>query len=312
VKSNSCIISCPLCNKEQSELLFKKGTKLFPVNVSICKNCGFVFLNPRWSEERVKFYYRYEYDLFHRPLPLKHKIEGYEDIHAKEVYERIFNNVELDEVKNILDVGAGNGEILNYFRQRLNSLENLYAIEPSIKCKRKIQENGGQIISKSIFDNLDFYKNNIDLIIIRHTLHLLYNPLKALEKIESLLTSKGVVYIAIPDVLHPKTEIAYLIAHLSYFSKYTLCFACNQVGLEDFVIKECIKNNELYGIFRKGDKVYEVPEIYEYQKLFICNKLKKGKMNLFRIKLKRLVASVIPTFVLRKILLVKRIYGNRL
>lgn len=312
MKNNLCTISCPLCNKEQSEVLFRKGTKLFPVNVSICKNCGFVFLNPRWSEERVEFYYRCEYDLFYRSLPFKHKIGGNDDIRAKEVYNRISNNIELGEVENILDVGAGNGEILNYFRQRLTSLKNLYAIEPSATCRKKIQENGGQIISESIFDNLDFYKNKIDLIIMRHTLQHLYNPSKALEKIESLLTNKGFVYTADSDSLHPKTAMAYSITKLSYFSKYTLRFACNQVGLEDLVIREFIKNNEVYGIFRKGDRVYKVPEIYEAQKLFICNKLKKEKINLLRIKLKRLIASVIPTFVLRKILLAKRSYGNRL
>lgn len=150
MKNNLCIINCPLCNKNQSEILLRKGTELSPVNVSICRDCGFVFLNPKWNEERTEFYYRYEYDLFHRPLPLKQKIIGEETVCAREVYERISNNVELGEVKNILDVGAANGEILNYFGQKLASWENLYAIEPSIKCKRKIQENGGQIISESI------------------------------------------------------------------------------------------------------------------------------------------------------------------
>ncbi len=216
VKNNTCTISCPLCNKEESELLFRKGTKLFPVNVSICRNCGFVFLNPRWTEERMKFYYRDEYDLFHRPLPLKGKIIGDKNHHAKEVYECISNKVELGEVRNILDVGAANGEILNYFRQKTNFSRNLYEIEPSIKCKRKVQQNGGEVIAESIFDNLDFYKDKIDLIIMRHTLEHFYNPLKALEKIESLLSNKGVVYIAVPDVLHPITGMAYSISHIGH------------------------------------------------------------------------------------------------
>ncbi len=82
--------------------------------------------------------------------------------------------------------------------------------------------------------------------------------------------------------------------------------------MKDLFIKECVENNELYGIFKKGEKTYKIPKVYEIQKLFICNKLKKEKMNLLKIKLKRLVVSVIPTIVLRKILLAKRNYGNRL
>lgn len=312
VKNNICTISCPLCNKGESELLFRKGTKLFPVYVSICRNCSFVFLNPRWTEERMNSYYMYEYDLFHRPLSSKDKIVKNEGVNAIGVYECISNNVELSKVKNILDIGAGNGEILDYFRQRLTPSKNLYAMEPSTKCKRKIQEIGGKIIAESIFDNLNFYKNKMDLIIMRHTLEHFYNPSKALKKTESLLTNKATIYIAVPDALHPDTAMAYSIAHLSYFSKYTLRFACNQAGLKELIVKEDIKNNEIYGIFTRGDGTDKIPKIYEAQKLFICNRLKKEKMNLLRIKLKRLMASVIPTIVLRKILLAKRIYGHRL
>lgn len=57
-------INCPLCDNDKIEKLLSLGNKLFPLNISICRNCGFVFHNPRFNEQEWDNYYLKDYDLY--------------------------------------------------------------------------------------------------------------------------------------------------------------------------------------------------------------------------------------------------------
>ncbi len=59
-------VSCPICHANDPELLHKIGMFGLPANFSLCKNCGFGYLNPRWTKERYDYFYAKEYDTHYR------------------------------------------------------------------------------------------------------------------------------------------------------------------------------------------------------------------------------------------------------
>ena len=60
-------IDCPLCSGNNYTKLSHKGQFGIPTYVVICKTCGLVYLNPRWSDERYRKFYSDEYDKYYRP-----------------------------------------------------------------------------------------------------------------------------------------------------------------------------------------------------------------------------------------------------
>lgn len=138
-------VNCPLCNYDKSKRLFSLGNKLFPLYISICQNCGFVFQNPRFSEQEWNNYYLMDYDIYHRPLPLLNVKLANPDKNAKDILCRL-KNINFTDIKNILDIGAGHGDILNYFNNATNFEENLLAIEPSAECRKNLGRQGVKVI----------------------------------------------------------------------------------------------------------------------------------------------------------------------
>jgi len=49
-------INCILCGNNRPENISKVGQYLFPTFVSICQNCGLVFLSPRWNKNKYKYF----------------------------------------------------------------------------------------------------------------------------------------------------------------------------------------------------------------------------------------------------------------
>lgn len=54
-------IVCPICNKNDEKIIAKKVKPKIRQNVVICKTCGLVYLNPRWTKDRYDQYYSREY-----------------------------------------------------------------------------------------------------------------------------------------------------------------------------------------------------------------------------------------------------------
>lgn len=251
-------VKCPVCCVESSTSLFKFGTSLFPINVSICDRCGFIFQNPRVSEQDWNDYYETGiYDKFHRPRPVKSE----KPVNATGMitYNRVRSfishssdaqhnsDVDYNKTDNqiyICEVGAGNGDVITSFEGG-----QLFAIEPSENCREVLKEKGITVLGKSINSINDNVNINFDILLMRHVLEHIYYPKKLLDDIISLMSDNGILYVAVPNILTPNYLNSFTYPHISYFSKYSLTYMCQRAGFEVCEIQE--ENDEIWCILKK-------------------------------------------------------------
>ena len=104
------------------------------------------------------------------------------------------------------------------------------------------------------------------MIIFRHVLEHLLDPVAALEKVTQAMSPQGVLYIAVPDMLHPDGSLSdfwYRCVHTYYYSKTTLRRIAARAGLQPVAIQE--ESSELWAIFRKGQAAVEPAPVSAYQ-----------------------------------------------
>lgn len=251
-------VKCPVCSTGNPTCLFRFGTSLFPINISMCDNCGFVFQNPRVSEQDWNDYYETGiYDKFHRPRSTK----GEKPVNTTGIitYNRVWgfislsSNVQQDSTIDfnktynkikICEIGAGHGDIITSFKGG-----QLFAIEPSEDCQEVLKQKRVTVLGKSINSINDNVNINFDIILMRHVLEHIYYPKKLLDDIVSLMSDNGILYVAVPNILTPNYLNSFSYPHISYFSKYSLTYLCQRAGFEMCKIQE--EKDEIWCILKK-------------------------------------------------------------
>jgi 2-polyprenyl-3-methyl-5-hydroxy-6-metoxy-1,4-benzoquinol methylase len=262
----------------------------FPTFVSICKVCGLVQLNPRWSETSYREFYQNKFDEFYREASFNSK-------KIKTILYRMKKyGFYMASPKNILDIGAGHGDALVYLRDHLYTESRCFAIEPSFECSNHLQTNQIELISKSIEDDWeDNYENFFDFIILRHVLEHIFDPELVLKKIAKVLKDDGVLYLSVPNALKPTYPIRnnhFRNVHIYYFNRLSLenLFCLSGLKSEKMVEGDSFLSSELFCFVRTSKTSGYISENEEFssaQKKIYFKRLRLEKYRVF-VFLKRL------------------------
>jgi SAM-dependent methyltransferase len=271
-------VACVLCGKSETRPIASKGQFGWATHVSICKNCGLVFLNPRWTKDGYNDFYTREYDLFYRFD--EEQASEKELRKAKTVWGRLEQYTPA-RFASALDIGCGLGWCLHTIQQ-VSPGTAIAGIEPSDICSEHfVHEIGGELVARDV--DSDWHLANLerfDLIIFRHVLEHMLDPLAVLEKVAQGMSPQGVLYIAVPDMMHPDgslTDFWYRCVHTYYYSKTTLARIAARAGLEPVTIQE--ENSELWAIFRKGQGGTEPEQLSVYkQQIAALNQYKRKRL----------------------------------
>jgi 2-polyprenyl-3-methyl-5-hydroxy-6-metoxy-1,4-benzoquinol methylase len=267
LKAEFVDVACHICSTpEPTKLICESGHRGFPTYVSICKGCGLVFLKPRWTKERYQQFYETEYDHYYRPQVLHSAPAEKRYAKAERIWARI-SAYALTNPSVILDIGCGMGWNLDFLRRELAPVEIL-GIESSRQCASHLQGViGGQLLSDDV-DSLWHIgnENRFDLIIMRHTLEHFLDPVSALHKVAHVLSPKGLLYIAVPDMMSPRSPLLtnwFRVVHTYYYSATTLERTVAMSGLRPIALKR--DGFELWGIFQLGTHIPEQVSVYREQ-----------------------------------------------
>lgn len=275
-------IPCPICGNEDLYIISRKCQFGLPCCVSICPNDGLVFLSPRWSKERYKRFYADEFDTSYRPSVLTPTIDDPTYRNIKKICMRLDQLHLMKERESVLDIGAGMGWSLQWLKQNYPHFHTFSAIESSTRCISNLKNViGARILSYDVDFPWASTDTDFDLVIIRHVLEHLMNPVETLKKVEEALSPHGIIYIAVPDMMNPKGSLKnswFRSAHTFYFSEMTLTSMASMASLSPIAITS--ENSELWGVFTTASEKMPHPTIHNVydQQMAIIRRYRKKDM----------------------------------
>lgn len=221
---------------------------------------GLVMLNPRWTADTYNQFYSKHYDEFY-DLALKPDY-GKSGIvrNMEEVWGRVTGNLNLTEhpVVKLLDAGCGPGYGLEFIKSVNPSIE-IFGIEASIDARDILENRVGATVIDSDLDGdwHNQYQGEMDLIILRHVVEHMLDPIKSLSNLRRALSPTGFIYVAVPDMLNPRLvlrdyddwwEYWFRAVHPYYYSKETLFATLAMAGLEPVYFGQ--ENEEIWTIVK--------------------------------------------------------------
>ncbi|MBF0517839.1 MAG: class I SAM-dependent methyltransferase [Nitrospirae bacterium] len=233
--------TCELCAQSAFELIateIREG----PGRICKCSNCGLVIQDISMDAAELSQYYNEIYQK-------TNSLDAGKEQSAQEHFD--------DRLKTIAPIV---GQIAGYLRPNITVLELgcgtgelLYSIKPHVKAVTGIEIHKGfvdfmnntlqiEAYAEDIM-KIDFGGRRFDLIISIATLDHLNNPFATLQRLKSLLSERGMMYIEVPNAdealnhyLPERNKAAFNKffwhkAHFYYFTPETLALLMQKAGL---------------------------------------------------------------------------------
>lgn len=259
------LMSCPcICGNKTFDLVSSVDRHSIMQKTVICKHCGLIQSNPRYSEEAFKDFIESD---FYKLLYFDGNIEKY----SHEKYNlstgmHILKNIEkvkdINEKTRVLEIAcAGGWNLLPFVDKKAQVTGADY--------NNKFVELGKSIGLNLFQTTIHEIEGEFDVIIINKSLNLFFKVKKVFEKIHQLLSDRGVVYVHIKNNERFNYSCLKNI-NINYFTPDSLNFFVSQWGFKQTAGKK-LKNKEFYQIFKKSEE-----KIY-FQDFFSKNRKKSYK-----------------------------------
>lgn len=289
---NTCEDRCLVCEGKSLEVLCRMaswyGIKMFH-KVAICRDCGHIQVYPLFDEKECSIVnerlFSRKYLPGGRQSPDNSKKE-------KKLAERL--TPYLRAGLNVLDVGAGEGWAMEYFRKHDC---HYFAIEAVDRLAESIRKRGGTVIGKSLFDNFAGYENFFDIVVFRAILEHMLNPLAALSRIRRFLNSRGLVYLSVPDAANFSVRKGFRTSylrpvHISYFCEGNVLRLAHSAGLRPVCSNSA--DTDMFFLLEPGsDEVLRSYNYYaqqkrifmeQYRRAFLLDCFQMAKLGAIRIR----------------------------
>lgn len=230
----------------------------FHMGLSGCQTCGFIFLNPRATQDEMSRYYSLQ---ARKPRSFESLEEPYADLldfQASFIRQRW----KPQGAQRILDIGAAEGFFLRRLAAECERPPQLEGIEPgSVYAEAARALLPDAVIHEDVLESTNLPAAAYDLVTIRHVLEHLIEPVAALKIIRPLLKPDGILHVEIPDVSKIPPTISPFIhhEHMNSFTPSTLRLAMERAGLEILVHESAQDNPVGSGFSYPIQRVLAVP-----------------------------------------------------
>lgn len=268
------ITICPICNhKDFNPYSTTKDYTITGEEFRLiqCTHCTFIVTSPRPDKESIGKYYASENYISHsdKSKTLFDKIYF--------IARRITLNWKHELIKeyfkspaNILDYGCGTGEFLSHMKRKG---WNTKGIEPAQAARQK----ANQLLDNNVSEGLEANKDgSFQIITLWHVLEHIHDLNDTLQKLKSLLTTEGIIIIAVPnpmsnDSRHYKNKWAgYDVPrHLWHFTQDTMTKLLKKNGLKVVQIKPMRLDSFYVSLLSEGYKNSSQPKLIAGVKAFI-------------------------------------------
>jgi SAM-dependent methyltransferase len=235
-------VPCPCCGEHDGDKLFVKQYFCFEQ----CPECGTIYVNQRFNEERLNSYYatRESRLNYHNVLSANSNEEyrinsiflprvGY----IREVMRSAGADFGADQ--QLLDIGCASGQFLTC----LQSLENspkLFGAEASgdLAAIAKLKIPNAEIIG-SPFRSEDFRSQAMDIVTVWEVIEHVFDPYAFLKDVAEVIRPGGHLFLSVPNIEGFDIQILWdggnafsPPSHLNYFRKSSINRLLERVGLK--------------------------------------------------------------------------------
>lgn len=227
---------CNICGgsvKNKLELAFKDVVGMaeeYTQCVAMCPKCGFIFTrNPFSSEQlenRYKHYSKFEFD------SEDYILEESNDYKIRSMRQKQFiqRNIDMNEVRSIIEIGAASGYNLSLYEDR-----KVYGVEPSrINCDSAKQRYGIDMFC-GMFDEFLRLKSEVayDMVFLSHVLEHIVNPFDFINECKRINTRY--MFIEVPTFDYKFVDEPFGMfaeEHVNMFTLESLSKMMNQCSYE--------------------------------------------------------------------------------
>ncbi|UCC98754.1 MAG: class I SAM-dependent methyltransferase [Phycisphaerales bacterium] len=272
---NTCKNRCLVCEGESLEVLCRMaswyGIKMFH-KVAICRDCGHIQAYPLFDEK--------EYSIVNRRFfGRKYLPDGQQNPDNSKKERKLNEQLSpyLREGLNILDIGAGEGWALDYFRKHDC---RYFAIEAVARLSEAIRTRGGTVIGESLFDDVRGYEHFFDIVVFRAILEHMLSPSAALSRVRRFLHPDGLLYLSVPNAanfsIRKGFRTSYLRpVHISYFCEGNVLRLAHSAGFR--AVRSQSSGAELSILLKRGsDKGLKNHNYYAQQKHFFRQQYRRA------------------------------------
>ena len=187
--------NCSICGCDEHKFYLKVPNRFNleeKFNLVQCAKCGFVFLNPRPSEDEISKYYEAE---DYQP----HQLE------RKTLLERLYNFIRTRnnrykrklierfvEGGSVLDYGCGSGEFL---LEMHTSGWQVSGVEPALKPREFANER-----NLDVHNQINQITDRFNVITLWHVLEHVYDLQKLIGQLKERLQKNGILILALPNL----------------------------------------------------------------------------------------------------------------
>jgi len=259
-------MKCPICNSNNNRQVFEKlsigitsDSNFTNGEISnlICNDCGHVF-NESGARHKTTSFYTESYRLMDLSPESEFKFFSgknsisYSDLRLSSLIE----NISLDHLGKILDIGCGKGNFLHRFSEKFPNW-SLYGIEASQNALKFAKEKLPQAqLYEGLFTH-DPFGEKFDLIVSLGVLEHLEDPNTFLQQAIACLKEDGVFLFDIPNFKVNPADL-FVFDHLNHFTKETLQNLLNKNNLEILQFIENFDQVPLFVICKKTKKQKEI------------------------------------------------------
>jgi SAM-dependent methyltransferase len=272
-------VACPNCRACKFDLLFRSDRYGIPWKTVVCRECGMLYSNPQMTEDSTKeFYtsddYRRIYgggDLLRDSADMfdMEGVDKSDDYHRLTHFDFIMESME--KVETVAEIGAGGGWNLIPF---INENIVCQGYEFSPRLIEAGQQQGIDMVDLSDSQ----LSGRFDIIMLRHVLEHVDDPITQLKQLSSHLTENGQLFIEVPGIVDKIPSLQN--AHYHYFSEITLNSILGQAGFE-ITNQLTIRRNGYLLVLAKysGIPLHSVKLRGEYQRVLeVVSKGRKGML----------------------------------
>ena len=189
---------CPLCKSNETKKLFKQWN----IYYHQCKDCDFVYSNPRLTDEGAYIWYNSDY--YNAAMSTEHYIAenfnkyysiSLNEYHLNKFFE-IFNRFNQSKNISIADVGCGSGAVIHYLKDKLG-FKNVVGFDlnaSNLKFAARFRKI--EIRNVDIFDMDTSQK--FDIIITTENIEHVSDPIKYVEQIKKIIKPGGYLFLTTP------------------------------------------------------------------------------------------------------------------